>query len=400
MALDQKFFKKSTTAGSTDQEQGLFIYADANDVDSYDGDGTIWYDINGHEVNIPVADKASNLQLDLNASDTASYSGSGATWTDISGNSRNGAITGATFASDIRGYFQIDGSADDRIKIADTALVQSNGTNFTVEAWVRRAGTGTHDYIASQTTENGNSQNWLLRFTNSNTIAWYIYGTDDYLLTSTTYSANVWYHVVGLVESNGTSRIYVDGTLVTSSSSGKSADTQSYNTFIGNLGDGSYATTGDIDIAQVKIYDVALTAAEIGQNFRAGNNFSYSSPYTTNALIDYRPSNYSGSGTSITNSGSLSNDAVLTGGIESTYDKELGDFFTIDGSSNTGDGIETTSNVTGINLSTDGFSWEFWFKITSDTYSYITSFNYNTTDWNLSYRSNLDKIQFFVDFKR
>lgn len=851
MALDQKFFKKSTAAtGLADQEEGLVLHLDANDVDSYDGDGNIWYDINGHEINIPVADKASNLQLDLNASDTASYSGIGATWTDISGNSRNGAITGATFASDIRGYFQFDGSAKDRIKISDTALVQSNGTNFTVEAWVRRAGTGTHDYIASQTTDNGNSQNWLLRFTNSNTLGWFIYGTDNYLTTSTTYSANVWYHVVGLVESNGTSRIYVDGTLVTSSSSGRSADTQSYNTFIGSLGDGSYATMGDIDIAQVKIYDVALTAEEIGQNYRAGNFLSYSSiitskheatqgslvtvppvqgtlhtsnlalsldanvytsgswsntanssynatvngaahyndnnsdyfdfdgsndyaevtayagtdignsgftfeawalceassgtdtivsniggdlhgyqllangtnvklyvyagsdpplanvqasssivvntwnhysftvsstssgaavklyingseaatgslsgaysgantsfnigkyPYapsnryfegkiaqvrtysaaltpaqiTTNynatkdlyqgvtslafsldanghsgtywtdsvgsingtingatyvddnnsdyfnfdgsndyisiaatetldtsnvqsfelwfqpgneqhaghiltrsnssfnprgyafrhnsdefqaffysgtsakfnqgfsvtrgewthavvtiagttsgsavkmykngvevvsgtlsgdiatdssfltiigrrnlsssydyfngkiaqvraykgtmsaaqvkanynatkalyrnpiALIDYRPDQYSGSGTSITNLGSLSNDAVLTGGIESTYDKELGDFFTIDGGSNTGDGIETTSNVTGVNLSTDGFTWELWINNTSDTFSYILSFNYSTTDYNLSYRSNLDKIQFF-----
>ena len=65
MALDQKFFKKSTAAtGLADQEQGLFIYADANDVDSYDGDGDIWYDITKHEVNIPLADKASNLQFE------------------------------------------------------------------------------------------------------------------------------------------------------------------------------------------------------------------------------------------------------------------------------------------------------------------------------------------------
>ena len=39
MALDQKFFKKSTTAatGLADQEQGLTVHIDANDVDSYDG---------------------------------------------------------------------------------------------------------------------------------------------------------------------------------------------------------------------------------------------------------------------------------------------------------------------------------------------------------------------------
>ena len=330
----------------------------------------------------------SNLELNLEAN---SYSGSG-DWSDTSGNNRHATINGATYVNNNNSdYFEFDGSANDYVKISDTALVQSNGTNFTVEAWVRRTQTGTYDYIASQTTEDGNSQNWLLRFNNNNTLGWYIYGSNNYMTTSSTYSADVWYHVVGLVESNGTSRIYVDGTLITSSSSGQSAKTSSYNTFIGNLGDGSYATTGDADIAQIRIYSSALTQAQINTNYNATKPL-YQNPM---ALIDYRPENYSGSGTSITNSGSLSNNAVLTGGIESTFDKELGDFFTIDGSSNTGDGIETTSNVTGFNLSSNGFSWEFWFKITSDTYSYIASFNYNTTDWNLSYRSNVDKIQFF-----
>ena len=45
MALDQKFFKSTSAGSGTDQEQGLVLHLDANDVDSYDGDGSIWYDI-------------------------------------------------------------------------------------------------------------------------------------------------------------------------------------------------------------------------------------------------------------------------------------------------------------------------------------------------------------------
>ena len=35
--------------GTGNQEEGLMLHLDANDVDSYDGDGSIWYDIKDHE---------------------------------------------------------------------------------------------------------------------------------------------------------------------------------------------------------------------------------------------------------------------------------------------------------------------------------------------------------------
>ena len=89
MALDQKFFKKSTTAatGTADQVQGLISHLDANDVDSYDGDGSIWYDIASYNVNVPLADKASNLVLNL---DGGTYT-SGA-WEDQSDNTNNASL--------------------------------------------------------------------------------------------------------------------------------------------------------------------------------------------------------------------------------------------------------------------------------------------------------------------
>lgn len=643
MALDQKFFKKSTAGSGTDQEQGLTVHIDANDVDSYDGDGSIWYDIAGHEVNIPLADKADNLQLHLNASDTTSYGGSGTTWTDISGNDRHASIGGgfeSTFEKDTRGYFHLDGSDADEATVSHNTALDITSSGLTVEAWVNPDDTNYNTLVAKFSTS-ASIDGYALAF-NLADIYWRLYtsgagiGTCNYT-TGTEAAAGSWYHIVGTVSgtaSGSTMKLYKNGTLLTTSTT---TGTYVPTTRDVKIGGYDYANSRNFDgkISTVRIYNTVLTAAEVGQNYRAGNFINYSSIitskhqatlgniYTSNlqfdldannytsgntltdaqgnhngtitdathtndnnsdyfvldgsgdyitiahnnlfhmtadcsweflikrnsttneqqiayygsgitygqagsntrwflnyatqsgygfyfynydtasyvtsgninsnnlpneyehliitwdvsakkfqfyyngvltessnvvgggtvgdhsatneplylgkangytgqpafngnfaiarfytstlnatqvlqnynaikplyknptALIDYRPDQYSGSGTSITNLGSLSNDAVLTGGIESAYDKELGDFFTIDGSSNTGDGIETTSNVTGVNLSTDGFSWELWFKITSDTYSYITSFNYSTTDWNLSYRSNIDKIQFF-----
>lgn len=629
MALDQKFFKKST-AGSTDQEQGLFIYADANDVDSYDGDGSIWYDINSHEVNVPLVDKASNLQLHLNASNTTSYSGSGTTWTDLSGNDRHGTITDPVFESGLAGGLDFNsatGTSGDKVVVAHNAAFNQQN-NMTFEVWLKRDGT-TEDNIFYKGGASGDSYFFSWNPSYGYYFYTYVWGGGVYSGTSGL-STGVYEHVVITIDGSGNRKMYVNGTLSANNLNGNTTGTGTL-TDTGPLTIGGYypyAVHGGFDgrISVVRIYNTVLTAAEVGQNFRAGNNFNYSSIitskheatqgtlYTTNlnlsldannysgsgdwqdgandndgvisgatytndgnsdyfdfdgsndyinvagsdlnpaytkcielwfntdstseqyiisnnngsgaygyhmgvtsgklfmwiysqeqghyhvntstgssntaaitvgewnhavwtmgpnasdnkiylngnlaytessigggtfpstaaynginigkytssgwfngklaqvraystaltqaqittnynatkelyqnpaVLIDYRPNQYSGSGTSITNLGSLSNDAVLTGGIESTYDQELGDFFIIDGGSNTGDGIETTSNVTGVNLSSDGFSWEIWVNITSDSFSYITSFNYSTTYYNFSYRANTDTIMFF-----
>ena len=61
------------------------------------GSGT-WFDIANHDLNVPLVDKARNLQLHLNASDTTSYGGSGNDLTDISQNSNTATDTSPTFS--------------------------------------------------------------------------------------------------------------------------------------------------------------------------------------------------------------------------------------------------------------------------------------------------------------
>jgi hypothetical protein len=52
MAINERLIHTAADAagaGTGNQEEGLILHLDANDVDSYDGDGTVWYDIKDHE---------------------------------------------------------------------------------------------------------------------------------------------------------------------------------------------------------------------------------------------------------------------------------------------------------------------------------------------------------------
>ena len=151
--------------------------------------------------------------------------------------------------------------------------------------------------------------------------------------------------------------IYIDGVLRVSHTHQAGTQTPSGSTSDLIIG-GYYQFTGGHGwngrIAQVRFYKGKLTHDQVVTNYNATKAL-YQQP---TAFIDYRPDQYSGSGTSITNLGSLSNNAVLTGSPPPLYDEELGDYFLFD-SNSSNKAIETTSNVSGINLNTDGFSWEY-----------------------------------------
>ena len=387
MALDQKFFKKSTTAaGTVDQEQGLSIYVDANDVDSYDGDGSIWYDINGHDVNIPLADKASNLQLHLNASDTTSYSGSGTTWTDISGNDRHGTINGgveSTYAIDVRGSFDFAEGTGDYVNVTHHADIKPSSNGVTYEFWITPeeiSGTDTYLYTGSTSgygsvyfrLENGvpyqtayNSSNGVVTNTN----------------TGTALTAGSLHHVVLTISNitNPITKLYQDGNLkATHTGSG----TIHYLTEDLKIGRYTTGNANDFNglIHAVRVYNTVLTAAEVGQNFRAGNFLNYSSIitskheatqdtlHTSNLQMNLLGSAYS-SGATWTDSSGNGNNGSISGTPGYTNEDGDGDYLTF--SPGQASGSSTPSDVSTTRLTVSSFSAlqtataftiEFWLK--------------------------------------
>ena len=369
MALDQKFFKKSTAAtGTADQAQGLISHLDANDVDSYDGDGSIWYDISGHEVNIPLADKASNLQLHLNASNTTSYDGSGATWTDISQNTNNATkVNGPTYGADLRGYFDMDGS-DDIFEINyDASLYMTANTGFAIEAWVNRD-SDSEMYIVSS--KDNSIYPFALNWTSA-THGYYGWicgstltsGAATGLNENTSNGIGNWDHVVITQSSSDRkNRLYVNGTLTATSSAVTGVHSTSSNVYVGSYWNATGKFNGKIGV--VRIYNSELTAAEVGQNFRAGNFLNYSSTitskheatqgtlYTNNLALSLDANGYTSGAWS--NTANSSYNATVSGAAH--YNDGNSDYFDFDGSND----YAEVSAYAGTDIGSGGFTLEAW----------------------------------------
>ena len=245
------------------------------------------------------------LVLYLDAANVKSYPGSGTTWTDLSGLGNNGTLTnGPTYNGSNAGNIVLDGTND---SISTTRAITSTPalSNWTYEIWtslsawptavspanvygrVDRAGVlmGAASYAGAAIYWYGNS-NGSTSTPGGNTgagsactVGAYIRGTDGYRRTTIfSMSLNTVYQFV-MVNNNSLSTIffYVNGVLHAS----MDGATQEYNSsFVSGLnigigtaqvdggGEANYSTyPGNIFAA--KIYNRALTAAEIQQNFNA-----------------------------------------------------------------------------------------------------------------------------------
>jgi hypothetical protein len=208
----------------------------------------------------------SGLQLYLDAGQTTSYSGTGTTWTDLSGNSRNATMSGTLpFSTFNSGYF---GPFTDSnyFSLSNSGLVPRTG-DFTWSVWIYYNSTDSADTII----ENGSWTDTLLwRYENGNTITVYAEGA---LGGSFSWSRtlNTWYNLV-LMRRSGVCYFYVNG-VSTGTPFSFTTDVNLANPTI-FIGRSQHATTQTTDgrISIVKIYNRALTDAEITTNYNFFKN--------------------------------------------------------------------------------------------------------------------------------
>jgi hypothetical protein len=205
------------------------------------------------------------LVLALDAANTKSYPGSGTTWTDLSGGSNTGTLTnGPTYSSANGGSIVFDGSNDYVALGTPTALTALFGTSaVSVELWLRRSANITSQKIVF---DSGSSE-YIQIDINSNQLAFGI-GTSSFIRTarSAILDLDVWYNFVG-VYNGSTITSYLN-----SIQSSQVSQTGNIATDSGGFFIASYYTSGfnfPGIIAAVKVYNRALTAAEISQNFNA-----------------------------------------------------------------------------------------------------------------------------------
>lgn len=214
------------------------------------------------------------LVLHLDAADSASYPGSGTTWTDTSGNGLNGTlVNGPTYSANNGGFIGLDGS-NDYVSFGSISTNFSAGfsatfyANFggTSQSWERVFDFGTNQSANNiLVARSGNTDNFVFELYNGSG------GSFGQCAAASTVSNNIWAHYAVTVD-GAYCKIYKNGVLVANNSySGLPTNVTRTSNFIGRSnwsGDGYF----DSGIGEISMYNRAISASEVWQNFRAESN--------------------------------------------------------------------------------------------------------------------------------
>lgn len=220
-------------------------------------------------VRLPIT---SGLVLYYDPSNPTSYPGSGTTIYDLSGNGLNGTMSNITFTSP---YFTYNGSSS-QIAIADNTLLEPGTGDWTMEVWVNQSVSG-NDVVLGKFDHGGLSADvsYSIRTTGTNYYAQIGSGTGSGATlfvnsTTTTGTLNTWYQIVYVFTNiaENTLQTFVNGSSIGSvSHSLASILNTTANLYIGSYNNGEYAQWFDGKIGITRLYNRALTSAEVLQNY-------------------------------------------------------------------------------------------------------------------------------------
>jgi hypothetical protein len=207
----------------------------------------------------------SGLVLNLDAGVSSSYPTTGTTWTDLSGRGNTGTLTnGPTYSSANGGSIVFDGVND--YATTGKVLVPITGS-FHIEGWVFLNNTNAIKMFVTQYNNGGDPGRFLCFFGNDGTIRMQNGGG---VMTGTTppYSANIWTYVAFQKDSSNLCNIFVNGIKETTGAT-RTTTLENTNTIIGTRGSIQSGVWYNGNMSNVRIYNRALTAAEIQQNYNA-----------------------------------------------------------------------------------------------------------------------------------
>jgi len=200
----------------------------------------------------------SGLVLNLDAGVLSSYPGSGTTWTDLSGNGNHGTlVNGVAYNSANGGSLVFDGSND----YVSNTMPNPGSLPITFDFWINP-----NDLSFSSLYDTAPNQPNVLRQSGANKVEWWNLDPDVSLGISV---APAWHNII--IEysftTNRTIKIYRNGNLITTAT-GSTNPAFAWTTLnFGIYNNTQFPYWGKISI--IKIYNRALTAAEIQQNYLA-----------------------------------------------------------------------------------------------------------------------------------
>jgi hypothetical protein len=202
------------------------------------------------------------LVLCLDAANPRSYPKSGTTWSDLAGSNDGAMSAGFEFDSNNRGSLIFD-RANDWVNLGTSPQdLVGQGSATTISAWFNSDN-------SNQTMIMGNGM--YLRFyieifprSGSLVAHWGFGGSQNSSTSQAFISTNAWYHYTATYDQS-VAKGYLNGVNTDS-------DTIGSQTYGGALYVGSWGTNGFLwggEIAMVSIYNRALTADEVRQNYNA-----------------------------------------------------------------------------------------------------------------------------------
>ena len=202
------------------------------------------------------------LVLYLDAANKKSYPGTGTSWNDLSGNGRNSTLSnGPIFNTN---YFSFDGTND--VATLSNNFIPADSP-LTVSVWVKPRSDG---MLVDTLNDSLSWDGWTIRV-QSGFYRWWLFKQNSgpniqaSLASTLVYNGN-WQNVTGTY--NGTTAVlYINGVLDVSVSYSGGYDLGQSNIGIGARP--SALTPCNCDISNVSIYNRALSANEVQQNFNA-----------------------------------------------------------------------------------------------------------------------------------
>jgi hypothetical protein len=214
----------------------------------------------------------SGLVLCLDAANQKSYVSGSTLWNDLTGNFNNGTLTnGPTFNSGNAGSIVFDG-VDDYVLVSSNISIPYSSSARTISIWFYTNSTTWADnvnnlffYGAGST---GNA--FGIDFSTYPSMEIYTWGGAGRDLTfSTTYSQVGWKNISITYNGSTTILIYENGTFTQTLTLSSACNTTLSSVYIGALNPSVLAGYYDGNIAQVSIYNRALSSSEILQNYNA-----------------------------------------------------------------------------------------------------------------------------------
>ena len=206
------------------------------------------------------------LVLDLDAGNPYSYGGAGTTVYDVSNTALSWTASNITYNTDPIKYFSFNGSNSSLVSSTSSAY---DSQTITMECWCYPNSLNQLGFLFEKGAVN---TQYSMFFENANFVFRTIGGTINnqnlYFSPSTYLTVSAWNHIVCTY--NGSSKIsYVNGVQVASVAASGTLSTGGTNQYIGKYGNAANNYPFNGRIAESRVYNIALSAAQVLQNYNA-----------------------------------------------------------------------------------------------------------------------------------